>query len=206
MRGCTLPWTIILHEPSAPSSCMQPWWGKSWWFLFSKWCRSQGEAQTCSPAAFPWTPWVWQPLGPCCSTLLPLQWLPLAAERSLSWTNELYTSILFCRRAYTWFWGTTPGKAWAFQLQCFIKSFFTMFFPQGVQPSRKRIFTDYHNSHTSWATALLLFRSKSQAEEEHYHFSPSLVKTFRRLHISGSQRDYLADRAFHLFPLCHLQM
>lgn len=110
MGGCTLPWTIILHEPSAPSSCVQPWWGKSW-FLFSNRCRNQGEAQTCSPAVFPWTPWVWQPLDPCCSTLLPLPWMPLAAERSLSWTNELYTSILFCRRVYNLFWGNNSRES-----------------------------------------------------------------------------------------------
>lgn len=134
---CTLPWTIILHEPSAPSSCMQPWWGKSW-FLFSHWCRSPGEAQTCSPAVFLWTPWDWQPLGPCCSTLLPLQRTPLAAERSLSWTNRLRTSMLFCRRTHNLFWGNNSSKSLDFSLQCFIKSFFIMFFSQAIQPSKKK--------------------------------------------------------------------
>lgn len=146
MGGCTLPWTIILHEPSAPSSCMQPWWRKSW-FLFSNWYRSQGEAQTCSPAVFPWTPWVWQPLDPRCSTLLPLPWMPLAAERSLSWTNKLYTSILFCRRVCNLFWGNTPGKAWTFQLQCFIISFFIMFFLKLYSLPKKNIY---------WLSQLLL--------------------------------------------------
>lgn len=162
MGGCTLPWTIILHEPSAPSSCMQPWWRKSW-FLFSNWYRSQGEAQTCSPAVFPWTPWVWQPLDPRCSTLLPLPWMPLAAERSLSWTNKLYTSILFCRRVYNLFWGNNSRESLDFSAAVLYHIFLHYVFSQAVQPSKKEylliITTPFIGSlfsppHTSCTTAL----------------------------------------------------
>lgn len=194
MGGCTLPWTIILHEPSAPSSCMQPWWGKSW-FLFSNRCRNQGEAQTSSPAVFPWTPWVWQPLDPCCSTLLPLPWMPLAAERSLSWTNKLYTSILFCRRVYNLFWGDNSSESLDFSAAVLYHIFLQYVFFLITTPLTGLCLVLHIQLHHC-----------APGEQYHFHFSPSLLKTLYRLHVSGSQRDYLAERTFHLFPLCHLQM